>query len=69
MSDPLSRLPPGLDPYKTLQVDPEADADVIQAAYRRLAQKFHPDVASGPDAARRMIAINAVTTAFGLACW
>jgi curved DNA-binding protein CbpA len=46
------------DPYKTLQVDPEADPDVIQAAYRRLAQKFHPDVASGPDVAGRMSAIN-----------
>jgi curved DNA-binding protein CbpA len=65
VSDPLSRLPPGLDPYKTLQVDPEADADVIQAAYRRLAQKFHPDVAPGPDAARRMIAINAAWEVLG----
>ena len=46
------------DPYKTLQVDPEADPDVIQAAYRRLAQKFHPDVARGADAAARMTAIN-----------
>jgi curved DNA-binding protein CbpA len=50
---------PGFDPYKTLQVDPEADPDVIQAAYRRLAQKFHPDVATGDEAAARMIAINA----------
>jgi curved DNA-binding protein CbpA len=50
------------DPYKILQVDPEADPDVIQAAYRRLAQKYHPDVVSadGADgtAARRMVAIN-----------
>jgi hypothetical protein len=49
----------GPDHYKTLQVDPEADPEVIQAAYRRLAQKFHPDRASGDDAAARMIAINA----------
>ena len=48
-----------LDPYKTLQVDSEAEEEVIQAAYRRLAQKYHPDVASGPDAAARMAAINA----------
>jgi curved DNA-binding protein CbpA len=47
-----------LDPYKMLQVDPEADPDVIQAAYRRLAQKYHPDVAPGPEAAERMKAIN-----------
>lgn len=46
------------DPYKVLQVDPEAEDEVIQAAYRRLAQKYHPDVA-GPDGAERMIAINA----------
>lgn len=51
------------DAYKVLQVDPEADLDVIQAAYRRLAQKYHPDrVAAGPEAdlaARRMVEINA----------
>ncbi len=47
------------DHYKVLQVDPEADPEVIQAAFRRLAQKFHPDVAPGPDGAARMIAINA----------
>jgi curved DNA-binding protein len=34
------------DAYKVLQVDPDADLDVIQAAYRRLAQKFHPDLTS-----------------------
>lgn len=47
------------DPYKVLQVDSEAEDEVIQAAYRRLAQKYHPDVATGPDAASRMAAINA----------
>lgn len=47
------------DPYKVLQVDSEAEDEVIQAAYRRLAQKYHPDVASGPEAAARMAAINA----------
>jgi curved DNA-binding protein CbpA len=47
------------DHYKTLQVDSEADPEVIQAAYRRLAQKFHPDVAPGEEAAARMTAINA----------
>jgi curved DNA-binding protein CbpA len=47
------------DPYKTLQVDSEAEDEVIQAAYRRLAQKYHPDVAPGPEAAARMAAINA----------
>ena len=46
------------DPYKVLQVDPEADPEVIQAAYRRLALKWHPDLAAGADAAARMAAIN-----------
>jgi curved DNA-binding protein CbpA len=45
------------DPYKILQVDSEAEDEVIQAAYRRLAQKYHPDVA-GPAGAERMSAIN-----------
>lgn len=51
-------IEPGFDPYKTLQVDREADQEVIQAAFRRLAQKWHPDVAIGPEAAARMTAIN-----------
>jgi curved DNA-binding protein CbpA len=46
------------DPYKTLQVDPEAEDEVIEAAYRRLARKYHPDVAPGPDAQDRMVRIN-----------
>ena len=44
----------GFDPYKTLQVDSEAEDEVIQAAYRRLARKYHPDLAETPDAAARM---------------
>jgi curved DNA-binding protein CbpA len=51
-------VPDPIDPYKTLQVDPEADPEVIQAAYRRLARKYHPDVMPGPEAAKRMVAIN-----------
>lgn len=57
--DPRTGRPSVVDAYKTLQVDPEADPEVIQAAYRRLAQKFHPDRAPGPDAEARMVAINA----------
>jgi curved DNA-binding protein CbpA len=33
-----------VDFYRVLQVDPAADPDVIQAAYRVLARKFHPDL-------------------------
>jgi curved DNA-binding protein len=53
------------DLYKLLQVDSEADPDVIQAAYRRLAQKFHPDLAAGPEAAERMVAINGAWEVLG----
>jgi curved DNA-binding protein CbpA len=53
------------DLYKLLQVDSEADPEVIQAAYRRLAQKFHPDLAAGPEAAERMVAINGAWEVLG----
>lgn len=46
------------DPYKVLQVDPEAEDEVIEAAYRRLARKYHPDVAPGAEAQERMVRIN-----------
>lgn len=32
-----------LDYYHILQVDPEADAEIITAAYRVLARRLHPD--------------------------
>jgi curved DNA-binding protein CbpA len=47
------------DLYKVLQVDSEAEDEVIQAAYRRLAQKYHPDRQPGADGQARMVAINA----------
>jgi curved DNA-binding protein len=53
------------DPYKVLQVDPEAEDEVIQAAYRRLAQKYHPDRADGQAAMDRMVAINAAWETIG----
>jgi len=58
MADPV-------DAYKVLQVDSEAEAEVIQAAYRRLARKYHPDLASEPEAAVRMAAINAAWNLVG----
>lgn len=58
MSDPI-------DPYKILQVDPEAEDEVIQAAYRRLARKYHPDLAETAEAASRMAAINAAWEMLG----
>jgi len=52
------------DPYKTLQVDSEAEEEVIAAAYRRLAMKYHPDTA-GPGGAPRMAGINAAWEILG----
>jgi curved DNA-binding protein CbpA len=45
-----------IDYYVVLQVDPSAEPEVVRAAYRALAQKYHPDVDGG--AAERMVAIN-----------
>lgn len=56
--------PGSTDPYKVLQVDSEAEDEVIAAAYRRLARKYHPDTA-GADAAPRMAAINAAWEVLG----
>ncbi|MBX7233337.1 MAG: J domain-containing protein [Caldilineales bacterium] len=39
------------DYYLILQVHPQAEPEVIQAAYHRLARKHHPDAAGGADAA------------------
>ncbi len=44
-----------VDHYRTLQVDPAADVEVIQAAYRVLARKFHPDHLAGDDAVMKRI--------------
>jgi curved DNA-binding protein CbpA len=56
---------PEFDPYKTLQVDPDADVEIVQVVYRRLARKFHPDVMSDPEAKARMIEINAAWEILG----
>ena len=44
--------------YALLQVDPAAEPEVIDAAYRRLSRKYHPDVNPSPEASDRMRAIN-----------
>jgi DnaJ-class molecular chaperone len=48
-----------VDPYRILQVAPEAEQEVIQAAYRALALKYHPDRDRTMYAQRRMLQINA----------
>jgi len=55
--------PENKDYYKVLQVDPSADPEVIEAAYRRLARKYHPDMNKSSDATLRMQKIN---TAYGI---
>jgi DnaJ-domain-containing protein 1 len=40
--------------YQNLQVDQDADPDVIEAAFKRLALKYHPDRSKDPDAAAKM---------------
>ena len=42
------------DHYRVLQVDPAANALVIQAAYRVLARIFHPDVEGDADQMKRL---------------
>ena len=50
------------DLYEILQVHPQADPDVLRAAYRVLARKYHPD--HGGDA-RKMIDLNDAWSVLG----
>jgi DnaJ-class molecular chaperone len=45
------------DYYKVLGVDADADQKVIKSAYRRLARRYHPDVARGRSAASKFLLI------------
>ncbi len=47
------------DLYDTLQVSPHADAEVIEAAYRVLARRYHPDRNPSPAATAAMARLNA----------
>jgi curved DNA-binding protein CbpA len=47
------------DPYRVLQVLSSADQEVLNAAFRALAQKYHPDHDASQLAARRMSELNA----------
>jgi len=46
------------DPYQILQVRPDAEEDVIRAAYRALARNLHPDHSADPASAERMVQVN-----------
>lgn len=45
--------------YQILQVDPEAEVEIISVVHRRLAQRYHPDRDPSPEARAKMLAINA----------
>jgi preprotein translocase subunit Sec63 len=47
------------DYYAILQVSPAAEKEVIEAAYRKLAQKYHPDINRSEGAEEKMKRINA----------
>lgn len=46
-----------VDYYAILEVKPDADEETLRIAYRRLAWRYHPDIA-GPEGLERMRAIN-----------
>jgi curved DNA-binding protein CbpA len=46
------------DPYRVLQVVPSAEQEVLNAAYRALALKYHPDRDASNSAERRMAQLN-----------
>ena len=52
-----------VDYYSILQVDCRAEPEVVQAAHRTLARKYHPDVPGGSEA--RMVAINQAWAVLG----
>jgi hypothetical protein len=52
-----------IDFYRILQVDPRAEPEVIKAAHRSLARKYHPDVPGGSE--ERMMASRRLDGTFG----
>ena len=44
--------------YHTLHIAPDAPETVIRAAYKTLAQTYHPDRNPSPEAAAAMTAVN-----------
>src|SRR5919201_5262504 len=58
----MARVPfdPATDYYRLLGCRPGASAEELQAAYRRLAKTYHPDLHAGSAiAAARMARVNA----------
>lgn len=53
----MTTVDPRLDLYRLLEVDPAATTAQIARAYRRLARRWHPDVAASPGAAEHFAQI------------
>ena len=51
-------MPSPIDPYRVLQVAPTCDHEVVHAAYRALARKYHPDRDPSRHAQKRMGELN-----------
>ncbi len=51
--------------YEILQVSPEAEHEVIGAAYKKLARKYHPDLNPDTTAANRMRDLNRAIEVLG----
>ena len=49
---------PRLTHYRVLMLAEIADQEIISTVYRKLAQRYHPDVDPSPEAAQRMAAVN-----------
>ncbi len=56
-------MTPVPDLYRILQVDPEAEPEVIRAAYLCLAKKYHPDRGGGTG--EQMVALNSAWAVLG----
>lgn len=55
---PEVRRRESVDLYELLQISPRASQEVIQAAYRVLARRNHPDLNATPEAAQRIRDVN-----------
>lgn len=53
-AQPPAQAPRARTYYQILQVDQEAERDVIEAAFRRLAIRYHPDTSTEPAAPEKM---------------
>jgi putative DNA primase/helicase len=51
--------------YELLGVSPDATAEEIKRAYRKLARELHPDVSNDPDASEKMRAVNEAYAVLG----